>query len=326
MPPAKPDTPRMTHSAAIDGRSIARLCKLAAAQEDLVKRLQAAYPAYPIRLAATGPEWYRLGGVVTGEKSRIAKDITEWAERTLMECGRDFQTLLKHCEKQNMIATRHRGATLYITIRLGPKAEDFMQVEVDKIQEIADRKLCDPLRPPQDLEELIDPLEPATVPAAHIGPTHYAYRRKTDVAVFMDELGKHGFGKHPAQRFMDDWNRSSAAKRQPFCDDWILKLDRRRGRFGEKVIYAEVVNAQPKALNHLEDLTGKRGCALQAVLARFDRQAGYPFAWYFYMVSRKLVSCRCAEAVHRDLCGDFAYLPERDAKIVQDWIDSPYYI
>ena len=79
-------------------------------------------------------------------------------------------------------------------------------------------------------------------------------------------------------------------------------------------------------LPHLEDFAGKKGSALSNILTRFDRQAGYPFAWFFYMVKGKLVSTHSAESVYRDISSDFAYLPERDEAVLRDWIAPPYNI
>ncbi len=65
---------------------------------------------------------------------------------------------------------------------------------------------------------------------------------------------------------------------------------------------------------------------LNNLLTRFDRQAGYPFAWFFYMLEGKRVSPQCAVSVFEDISGDFSYLPERDALVLKEWITSPYNI
>lgn len=57
---------------------------------------------------------------------------------------------------------------------------------------------------------------------------------------------------------------------------------------------------------------------------RFDRQAGYPFAWFFYMLKGQLVPAQTGVAVFQDISGDFAYLPARDAAVLQDWMEMPY--
>ncbi len=311
---------------ALHGEQISKLCKnLLPGKDDssLLAKLRALVPDAPVRLARTGGEWYRIGGVVDTDGNRISKDLIEWVERTYLECGQNFQVLIDHALDKRLIATRHIGRTLYFVVETGDRAEDFVVLEIDKIQEVSDRLLINEDRLPEDQEEIIDPLDPAGIESYDIGPSRYQYRRKTDIRLFMDSLNQHSSERHPVQRFMDDWNRSSAGK-SVFCNDWIIRPYQHTGRYGEQVINAEVVNVQSKSLPHLEDLVGKHGKTLQTLLTRFDRHAGYPFAWYFYMVKGKLVSPHSGEAVYRDISGDFAYLPERDEAVLRDWIAAPY--
>jgi len=131
-------------------------------------------------------------------------------------------------------------------------------------------------------------------------------------------------GEHPVQRFMDDWNRSSAGQKHRMSEDWIIRPYRHTGRFGEQIVNVEILNTHRTNLPHLEDFSGKKGTALSNVLNRFDRQAGYSFAWFFYMLKGKLVSTYSADSVYRDIAEDFAYLPERDEAVLRDWISTPY--
>ena len=313
-------------TAKFDGHLLSKLCKetLAGVNDKvLVERMQQAYPDYPLHLARLGHEWYRLGGIVKADGTRIAADLNEWAERTFVECGQNFHTLLDYCEEGGFLATQHHGVSLYIVAQIGPRAEDFVQIEVDRTQELADRYLIDTAHPPDDLEELIDPLNPVSVEPFAVGASRYTYRRKTEVALFMQELGRHCANRHPAQRFMDDWNASSAAQQQVFCVDWSLRLFQHIGRHREQIMNVEIVNNRSKEVPRLESPEGKKGKALQALISRFDNQAGYPFAWYFYML-KGLVSPHVGEAVHRDLSKDYAYLPERDTAILKNWASSPY--
>ncbi|MGZ8136767.1 MAG: hypothetical protein ACXW1W_07265 [Methylococcaceae bacterium] len=311
----------------LDGQQLAKICKNTLpgqSDELLLAKIQALAPDYPVRLARTGSEWYRLGGIVDMNGKRIANDLVEWTERTFIECGKDLQTLIDYTSEQKLIATRQTGNTLYVVIQTGGKAEDFIQVDIDKTHEISDRLLVSDLNPPEDLEEFIDPLEPECIETFCIGTARYAYRRKTDVAVFMDEINKHHIDEHPVQRFMDDWNRSSAGQKAILSDDWIIRPFRHTGRFGQQIINVEIVNTQQKNIPQLEDITGKKGVTLQNLLARFDRQAGYSFAWFFYMVKGKLVSPNSGVAVFEDINGDFSYLPERDVAVLKDWVNAPY--
>lgn len=313
-------------SIALSGEQIAKLCKnLLPGKDDLslISGLQVLLPDVHVRLARLGSEWYRIGGVVDGDGQRVSKDLIEWVDRTYLECGQNFQVLIEYALEQRLIATRHVGRTLYFVIETGRQAEDFILLEIDKILEVSDRLLINEDCPPEDQEDIIDPLRPATIENYDIGPARYQYRRKTDIRLFMETLNRHHSEPHPVQRFMDDWNRSSAGK-SVFCQDWIIRPYRHTGRYGEQIVNAEVVNLQTQSLPHLEDLVGKHGKTLNTLLTRFDRHAGYSFAWYFYMVKGKLVSPHNGEAVYRDVSGDFAYLPERDEAVLKDWIASPY--
>jgi len=311
----------------LDGQQLAKICKhtLPDHNDELIlAKLQSLNPGYPIRLARTGAEWYRLGGIVDMDGNRIANDLIEWTERTYIECGKNLQTLIDHAREQQLIATRQTGNTLYFVIQTGSKAEQFIQIDIDKTHEMSDRLLVNEQNPPEDLEEFIDPLDPECVETFCIGTSRYSYRRKTDVSIFMDEINKYHIKEHPAQRFMDDWNRSSAQQKAALCDDWIVRPFRHTGRFGEQIINVEIINTQQKNVPHLDDINGKKGTSLHNLLTRFDRQAGYPFAWFFYMVKGKLVSPHCGVAVFKDISGDFSYLPERDVAVLKDWINTPY--
>lgn len=321
----KPDF-EQTAAAYFDGQELSRICKetLAGSGDGtLVERIQRAYPNYPVQLARHGHDWYRLGGVVKPDGSRIATDLNEWAERTYIGCGHDFNVLLDYCEEGSFLATRHKGVSLYLVAQTGPRAEDFVQIEVDRTQEVADRYLIDLDNPPDDLEELIDPLTPVKVDPFAVGAPRYAYKRKTEVAVFMAELAKHRSDSHPAQRFMDDWNTSSAGKKKVFCQDWSVRLNQHKGKHGEQVMNVEIVSNRSQDIPWLDSPEGKKGKALLAIISRFDSQAGYPFAWYFFML-KGLVSPHVGVAVHRDLSTDYAYLPDRDAALLRQWIAEPY--
>ena len=311
----------------LDGQQLAKICKHTLPGQDdelLLSTLQSLNPDYPIRLAKTGEEWYRLGGIVDMTGNRIAHDLIEWTERTYIECGKNLQTLIDHAREQKLIATRQTGNTLHFVIQTGSNAEQFIQIDIDKTHEISDRLLVNEHNPPEDLEEFIDPLDPECIEKFFIGTSRYSYRRKTDVAVFMDEINKYHLEEHPVQRFMDDWNRSSALQKAVLSNDWIVRPFRHTGRFGEQIINIEIINTQQKHVPQLENINGKKGVSLHNLLTRFDRQAGYSFAWFFYMVKGKLVSSHSGLAVFKDISGDFSYLPERDVAVLKDWINTPY--
>lgn len=320
---------KIAHPEPVEGHEIARICRSTAASDDdalLLAAFKQRYPALDFHLTRGSEEWYRIGGVVDTVGNRLAKDISEWADRAFIECGQNFKTLLRHCREHGLVATRHQGITLYIAVSLGEQAEDFLQIEIDRLQEVRDRLLVGAECRPQDLEELIDPIDPIDVDQEPLGPIAYVYRRKTEVAVFMEELARHQAVKHPVQRFMDDWNRSNAGRQQSFCHEWNLKLHQARGRFGEKKMDVAVMPVRSTPLPRMESNAGRKGTALQGVLGHFDKQAGFPFAWFFYMVAKQYVPPLLGDAVYKDLDSDFAYLPHRDATVLREWVADPYFV
>lgn len=312
----------------VKGQAITELCKRLVPEEDdsaLLSKLQQLFADYPVRLARTGKDWYKLGGIVDQSGQRVAHDITEWAERTYLETGHNFDALVEYATESQLIATKRIGCTLYFVVETGHRAEDYLLFEIEKTREIADRLVINEDVLPEDLEEIIDPLIPAQIESHTFGQSRYQYRRKTDMSLFLKSLTEHYADQHPVNRFINDWNRSSAfVSGQIFCRDWFIRPYQHTGRYGEQVVNAEIISLQTKQLPHLEDLVGKQGTSLNNLLVRFDRQAGYPFAWFFYMVKGTLVSPHNGEAVYRDLTGDFSYLPKRDEAVLRDWIATPY--
>ncbi|MEI8209174.1 MAG: hypothetical protein WCG16_08215 [Methylococcales bacterium] len=108
----------------LNGQDLTTLCKKTIPDQNhelLLSKLQALNPDYPIRLARTGSEWYRLGGIVDKDGHRVADDLIEWTERTYIECGRDLQTLIDHARDEKLIATRQTGNTLHFVALTGNK-------------------------------------------------------------------------------------------------------------------------------------------------------------------------------------------------------------
>lgn len=310
----------------LSGQTITQGCKQLVPDKNntlLLNALQTLMPNYPVRLALASDEWYQLGGVVDAKGNRLAKDLAEWAERMYIECGQNLQTLIEHTLEQKLIATRKKGHTLYFVVQTGEKSEDFTLIEIDKIHEVSDRMLADEANPPEDLEEFIDPIHALCIEPLAFGQARYVYRRKTDIAIFMEVINERHTTEHPVQRFMDDWNRSSASATH-LSEKWLLRPYRHTGRFGEQIVNVEILPIDMANLPQLEDFASKKGNALNSILNRFDKQAGYSFAWFFYMLKGKLVSTDSANAVFKDISGDFSYLSPRDEAVLRDWIASPY--
>ena len=126
------------------------------------------------------------------------------------------------------------------------------------------------------------------------------------------------------RRFIKEWVGSSAAKETRLHEHWVFTLVPYTDRFGEPRFY---VKPRPQVMpkDKLDSSLHERGADLARLIHAFDRDADYPFAWYFHMVSGAGgVSHRIAEAALEDLMGAYAYLPAKDLAILRQWGKEPY--
>ena len=112
---------------------------------------------------------------------RIADELEAWAETGLADCDGDMDAFIERHGGAGLLATRHSGRTHYFVAPYGPGPADFLQLEIEELHEVLDRRLLSGDDPPADLQELIDPLHPATLEAHPVAPPHYRFRRLTDM-------------------------------------------------------------------------------------------------------------------------------------------------
>lgn len=282
----------------------------------LTQAIRAQFPDCEVRLALSRGGWHRLGGVVDLDGNRIADHIADWAQ-TLS--GGDIDELMAKIGDLRYFATRINGQTHYLTVQTGPGACDFIQIEVEQLQEVLDRCIADPDWFPDSLADFVDPLDFPRLEPEPVGPSRLVFRRLVRVA---DLAASPDCGPR-LRRFLEDWDRSSAAE-APFCHHWVLAIREYRDREGDDHFSARpvpVLTAEPPSLPEGEIA---RGAKLANQIHGFDRALGYPFAWYFHMLNNPKVSHRLAEAVHDDQMGAYDYLPPRDLRVLRDWYDAPY--
>ena len=128
----------------------------------------------------------------------------------------------------------------------------------------------------------------------------------------------------PLKRFIYDWAASSAGKRERFSHRWVLALRDAPGSDGEPWLSAKPIPATAPPDTALARYAGQRGTELLDAIRSFDQAAGYPFAWFFAMLTSAKVSFAVGEAVLADLAADYDYLPPRDALILAGWANKRY--
>jgi hypothetical protein len=268
--------------------------------------------------------WYRLGGVITADGKLLADNLEAWAKKELADCDGDMEALIERHADSNLLVTRHSGRTHYFVAPYGPAPADFLQLEVEELQEVLDRNLLDADHPPEDLQELIDPVMPSLLDAQPVGAPYYRFRRLIDARQIIARTTPAYADKDGVARFISDWSHSSAATRGHLSDHWIIALREHQDRYRNQVLSASLVSCHARELKPFPWNTELSGIELAAQLQAFDRAAGYPAAWYFHLVAGTITPPKIAFAVARDLDNQFSYLPDSEAALLQSWVNSPY--
>jgi hypothetical protein len=143
-----------------DITAVARACAASdptRGADGLLTGLGRLWPDLSFKPILTRGGWCRAGSVVDIDKQRVAESMRLCAES--QASPGDSQPLLDACLQHQLFATRLVGRTHYLTAQTGRAAADFVQLEVEELQEVLERYLSDPDWLPDGLEEFIDPLD-----------------------------------------------------------------------------------------------------------------------------------------------------------------------
>ena len=309
-------------------RAVAEMCvrvPVSAGAAGLATELVRLSPHLFFRDVLTGGGWYRLGGVIDAAGDHLADDLALWAEAELRRFDDDFQAFADACDGRGLRATRLLGKTHYLVASTGSMAEDFLQVEIEELQEVVSHELFAG-ELPMSLEELADPSRAGKVrqSATPLGAPFYALRRVTDVAAFLRRMSEQKPEVQNVQRFLDAWQTSSAGASTLFSNHWVLAVREYIDRYHQPILQATPVAAFNGLPPRFGGAIGASGMVLYEALQQFDRRLGYPMAWYFHMLTTKAVPHAVANAVVDDVQAGFSYLPERDVKVIKDWLHRPF--
>lgn len=309
-------------------RAVAEMCvrvPVSSGATGLAKELARLSPQRFFRDVLTRGGWYRLGGVVDREGNHLADDLAQWLDDALAGRSDDFHALFEHYADSGLRATRLNGKTHYLVASTGSLAEDFLQVEIEELQEVISHDLFAG-DVPGSLEELVDPPHAASGKNAFVplGAPFYALRRVTDIAAFLRRMAEQKPEIQNVQRFFDAWQASSAGFSTLFSNHWVLGVREYIDRYHQPILQATPIAAVNGLPARFGGAFGARGMVLYEALQHFDRLAGYPMAWFFHMMTTKTVPHAVANAVIDDVQSGFSYLPERDVKVVKDWLHRPF--
>jgi len=308
-------------------QSVAELCvrvPVSAGPGALARELSRAAPQLAFREMLARGGWYRLGGVIDAGGAHLANDLQQWASSELAAHSDDLHALIDAYADSGLRATRLNGMTHYLVASTGAGAADFLQVEIEELQEVACRPLFAEDAHPGNLEELLDPPDACAGAPTPLGIPFYALRRITDIADFLERMREQKPEAQPVHRFLADWETSSAGHAAQFSNHWVIAVREHLDRYRQPNLQAQPVMAINGSPPRFDGPFGAQGLVLNDALTRFDRQAGYPMAWFFHMLTSKSIPHAVAYAVIEDVQAGFGYLPERDVKVLRDWLHRPY--
>lgn len=263
--------------------------------------------------------WYRPGRILDADNQVIAEDALAWLEQAWSDAEENIDLMMETISRTPCIITRVTGITHYFVAPYGDRPTEFIQLEVEELQEVKSHAF-DEL--PAEIESIESMLEsPAGITSTPLGKSHYAFRRVADIAEQTGRMGATSASPPPLLRFLDEWSASSAGRQRHFSDHWVLSLSEHLDRFRQPRVSASPFAAHPLRWTGAETL---EKLELAQALHQYDQTTGYGFSWYFQMVSGYKVPRSLAPRVHADLISNMAYLPERDAAIIAQWVAEPY--
>ncbi len=288
---------------------------------EIITGLKSIFPEYGFECVLTRGNWHRLGGVVDANYNRVTDNIANWVEQESAGKLEDF--IIRYLDA-GYFATSHAGKTHYFTASCGDKAEDFIQLEIEELKEVLDRRLIDPDWFPDNLEDFLDPLDYPRLKPEIITAPRFIFRRMTSINQLIAQFAQQDKPGEHVRQFLADWNNSSAGSNQTFCKHWILSLREYMGSDGEAHLTAKPITIFTAALPQLPNAEKYHGVELANAIHHYDRHMNYPFSWYFMMISKQSENYTLADAVMQDLKDAYDYLPVKDLNILKNWIIRPF--
>ncbi|MBB1486473.1 hypothetical protein [Oceanospirillum sediminis] len=300
-------------------------------QAALLRYLKTCWPEVDFRYQLTRSGWHRPGGLMTADQQILTRDPELWLQQQLEQQG-SFENLLCQLEQQPLLVFNLDGSTHFFVANYGDRPEQSWQLEVEELQEMMTRCLLsqhaglfsesdvssdDTM--PDDLQDLLEPVTPAILPARPLGDARYQPGHLMNISEAIEQ----SVNKDDLHRFCDEW-RLSVTPESGFYQYWFFQ--RHESRIGPGIqqlrLYPKAIQAiSLKAFNWQLD-TNAQDMARQ--LRQFDRIAGYSGAWYFCMVAGNLVPRELPTRLQDDWLDEYRYISERQARLVRNWLHKPY--
>ncbi len=311
----------------LDTEHLSRICaetEPAATPQILLQGINDAAVDHDFSLTFTEKGWYRVGGIVTSDGKRVAENLEEWVES---ESGGDIMDLVARYSDSGYRTTAKAGKTHYLSAVTGDQPLDFIQLEVEEVQEVMDHELFDPDRIPDTIEDIVDPLESKEVEPTPVAPPKYEFKQATHFTDMAEELTSEYSGDPAFRRFIDDWRDSSAGATVPFHKCWVVNVLPILKDVGEHKYEVKLLSPHADII-HAYDMSGLGSWGtLIKMLKSLDQEAGFPMAWYFLMLTKKFMSYAMVNSIREEMSWsktDFSFITDNDRVILEKWIADPY--
>lgn len=289
----------------------------------LLENLSSVMPDLSFAVALTRSGWHRVGGLMDNAGNRVSGCLTEWLDQN----GRgDIASLCAEYGEAGYVVTHLHGKTHYLVARTGDAPQDFIQLEIEELQELTDHLLFNEDEIPDDFDDLIEPVSVTPVEQESVGSPRYVFRRISSIDDYLTQMSDRNNRGNAIRRFIADWSRSSAHECGTFSDHWVLVLHEYVDAYGQHVMLAKPITTHTGEIPRLEKAHICHGSKLANMIHGFDRDMGYPMAWYFYMLTHSNVPYQLVQAIHDDQMGAYDYLPQKDLAVLKDWYNKPYSI
>lgn len=328
----------------------------------LVAALRERYPGSEFNLVGISGPWTRYStSIVDGNGTVITDDFIGWLEAEYHAVGDKITVLFKKYIDSGIRQVEDEGTTIILTLPYGTDPDAFFQLEIHASQRLASRRVFDKSWPPDELDDLLHPfsgsdplqltlwayepeirltnarrflqevartryeeklaempkVEKKVIHVVTVSPTE---RQKTQDVPFLE--------MHPdwlerpcnEVRLLADWQESSAGQHR-FCDHWWLSLRDYGSHLGFIPYWA---TADSERVTEITTTEAESPYSLMGRLEEFDLAAGYPFAWYFYMLHGNKVHYAVGTKIVEGIKGGKIRLPDRDANVLLRWVERQY--
>lgn len=317
----------------------------------LMDVLRSRYPSWRFYLVAEHGESFSVGKKrLYADGKIIADNFKAWLTAEVEAAGKNPQAVWEKYKDAGLALGEWRGHILYIAVPYSSEPDAFFQIEIAAKHEVTTRYAFEDgtWSVPDSLDALLQPVTDLA-PEYEISPWRYELRQIFDVRRFVrdmmtDDKSNHETSpirdfiaqmypawppwKHPIARFFQDWQESSAGQSgHRFCLHWYLQVYDYTAPNGKRHISATPQWANKgggKDLSGIQPNEGADPLTIFSMLSDFDRQAGYPFAWYFYMLHGNRISSSTGCALVQGLEAKSIFLPSHDEKVLLHWYGRPY--